>query len=276
MRHEIRFTLEKISHRLIEIEGLVYQQHEPIPLFISLELDRPDLSLNEIKSHEQGWTPAPPGSYWIQPRKNFALKTFFSIPSDWNKNNTALYLPIGIAGDFSHPEALVYLDGKQYASCDRHHQEVILPGEFCDGQEHTLTLTGWTGIGGSTMGDMQNRLKMGSCEMVQIHPETRAFLATARVAAGIAKHLNHQDPAYYHLLTALDEALGLIDLRLPIGTSFYKSIPEAHKCLKEGIKKAGQSLDVDLTAVGHAHIDVAWLWTLGQTAKNRAAHSRMS
>ena len=79
MRHEIRFTLEKISHRLIEIEGLVYQQHEPIPLFISLELDRPDLSLNEIKSHEQGWTPAPPGSYWIQPRKNFALKTFFSI-----------------------------------------------------------------------------------------------------------------------------------------------------------------------------------------------------
>ena len=266
MRHQIRFTLEKISRRLTEIEGLVYQQHQPIPPFLCLELDRPGLSLNEIESLEQGWTPAPPGNYWILPRKNFALKTTFSIPTDWNKNNTiALYLPIGIAGDFSHPEALVYLDGKEYASCDRHHQEVILPGNFCDGQEHALTLTGWTGIGGSTMGDMKNRLKMGFCEVVKIHPETRAFLATARVAAGIAKHLDHQDPAYYKLLTALDEAFLLVDLRLPIEDAFYNSIPEAHEGLKDGIQKAGQALDVDLTAIGHAHIDVAWLWTLGQT-----------
>jgi len=266
MRHQIRFTLEKISRRLIEIEGLVYQQHQPIPPFLCLELDRPGLSLDEFESHEHGWIPAPPGSYWILPRKNFALKTTFSIPSDWNKNNTiALHLPIGIAGDFSHPEALVYLDGKQFASCDRHHQEVILPAEFCDGKEHSLMLTGWTGIGGSTMGDMQNRLKMGFCEVVQIHPETRSFLATARIAAGITKHLSHQDPAYYHLLTALDEALGLVDLRLPIESDFYKSIPEAHDYLKDSIKKAGQALDVDLTAIGHAHIDVAWLWTLEQT-----------
>jgi len=266
MRHEIRFTLEKISRRLTEIEGLVYQQRQPIPHFVYRELDRPGLSLDDIEDQEQGWTPAPPGSYWIVPRKNFALKTSFSIPANWNKNNAiALYLPIGIAGDFSHPEALVYLDGKQYASCDRHHQEVVLSTEFCDGKEHTLTLTGWTGIGGSTMGDMQNRLKMGFCDMVQIHLETRAFLATARVAAGISEHLSHQDPAYFHLLTALDEALGLVDLRLPIGSDFYESIPGAHKILRNGIKEAGQALDVDLTAIGHAHIDVAWLWTLGQT-----------
>lgn len=266
MRHQIRFTLEKISRRLVEIEGLVYQHHKPIPPFLFRELNQPGLPLDEQADFEADWEETPPGSYWGLPRKNFILVTNFSVPTDWIKTGvTALYLPIGIAGDFSHPEALVYLDGKQYASCDRHHQEVILPAEYCDGQEHSLTLTGWTGIGGSTMGDMQNRLKMGSCEVVQIHPETRAFLATARVAAGITKHLSHQDPTYYHLLTALDEALRLVDLRLPIGSDFYKSIPEAHKHLKDIIKKAGQALDVDLTAVGHAHIDVAWLWTLGQT-----------
>ncbi len=266
MRHQIRFTLEKISRRLTEIEGLVYQQHQPIPPFLFRELDKPGLPLDEKADLEANWEETPPGSYWALPRKNFILVSNFFVPVDWKQAGlTALYLPIGIAGDFSHPEALVYLDGKQYASCDRHHQEVILPGEFCDGQEHTLTLTGWTGIGGSTRGDMQNRLKMGSCEVVQIHPGTRAFLATARVAAGITQHLSHQDPAYYHLLTALDEALVLVDLRLPIGGGFYNSIPQAHNHLKNGINKAGQALDVDLTAVGHAHIDVAWLWTLAQT-----------
>ena len=106
---------------------------------------------------------------------------------------------------------------------------------------------------------------MGCCEVVQIHPGTRAFLTSARVAAGIAKHLDQQDPAYYKLLTALDEAFLQVDLRLPIKDDFYNSIPKAHACLKDGIKKAGQALDVDLTAIGHAHIDVAWLWTLGQT-----------
>ena len=212
---------------------------EPIPPFLYRELDRPGLPLDEKADPMADWEEVPPGSYWSLPRKNFILSTNFSVPADWKTTGpTALYLPIGIAGDFSHPEALVYLDGKQYASCDRHHQEVILPAEFCDGQEHSLTLTGWTGIGGSTMGDMQNRLKMGFCEVVQIHPETRAFLATARVAAGITKHLSHQDPAYFHLLTALDEALGLVDLRLPIGNDFYESIPKAHAIFKRRHKES--------------------------------------
>jgi alpha-mannosidase len=33
------------------------------------------------------------------------------------------------------------------------------------------------------------------------------------------------------------------------------------------VNSAGQPLDVDVTAVGHAHIDVAWLWTLDQTRR---------
>ena len=37
--------------------------------------------------------------------------------------------------------------------------------------------------------------------------------------------------------------------------------------LKDGIGAAGESMDVDIVGVGHAHIDVAWLWTLGQTVR---------
>jgi len=277
MRHQIRFTLEKICRRLTEIEGLVYQQNEPIPPFLFRELDQPGLPLDEKVDLEADWEETPPGSYWALPRKNFILVTNFSVPSDWEKTGvTALYLPIGIAGDFSHPEALVFLDGKQYASCDRHHQEVILPGEFCGGQEHSLTLTGWTGIGGMTVGDMTQRLKMGECQVVRVHQETRNFLALARVALGIARHLDHQNPTHHRLLTALDETFKLLDLRLPIGDSFYKSIPLAKKRLKKEIQKAGSALDVDITAAGHAHIDVAWLWTLAQTRqKSRRSFSNV-
>jgi alpha-mannosidase len=82
---------------------------------------------------------------------------------------------------------------------------------------------------------------------------------------GVIEHLDQNDPTRSLLLTALDEAFHHLDLRLPIGDGFYGSIPKALQILKDGKEAAGQSLNLDLTAAGHAHIDVAWLWTLDQT-----------
>jgi len=44
-------------------------------------------------------------------------------------------------------------------------------------------------------------------------------------------------------------------------------VPGALATLKAGIAEAGPALDVSVAAAGHAHIDVAWLWTLGQTRR---------
>jgi alpha-mannosidase len=44
-------------------------------------------------------------------------------------------------------------------------------------------------------------------------------------------------------------------------------VPAAHTALQAGIRQAGPPLAVDLIATGHAHIDVAWLWTLAQTRR---------
>ncbi|RLC75974.1 MAG: hypothetical protein DRJ03_29430 [Chloroflexi bacterium] len=61
--------------------------------------------------------------------KKIRLRTWFRTPPGWSADTpTALYLPIGKAGDFSHPEALAYIDGAPYGACDRHHQEILLLG----------------------------------------------------------------------------------------------------------------------------------------------------
>ena len=267
MRHNIRWTSEKISRRIALIEAQTYILHQDIPPFrycyqndpmgqpaVDPELD--DSSWDVIHQHE----------YWANPRTNFTLRSRFRIQGfDLAVGPIALFLPIGIAGDFSHPEALVYIDGKPYAACDRHHQEVLLADKYCDGEEHTLALHGWTGIGGATVGDMTNRLKMNACKVVQIHQPTRDFVALARVAHGISTQLEDRNPARHHLLTAIDEAFKLVDLRNPIGPNFYGSISTATEKLRDSVEKAGHPLDVNISAIGHAHIDVAWLWTLGQT-----------
>jgi len=269
MRHQIRWTAEKISHRIELIEAQTYRQSIEIAPFRYRYLETPiDAPLVLPDMNDSTWQVIQTHDYWANPRTNFILRTKFTTGKlDLAAGPIALFLPIGIAGDFSHPESLVYIDGEPLAGCDRHHQEIILPEKYCTGKEHVLALHGWTGIGGSTIEEMTNRLKMNSCQVVHIDQPTRDFVVLARIAHGISEQLEERDPAKHHLLTALDEALKLVDLRNPISDRFYKSIPAALKELRTGIEKAGPPLDVEIYAVGHAHLDIAWLWTLGQSRR---------
>ncbi len=269
MLHTTRWTETKITQRLTLIEPLVYRRSEPLPPFHYRALSSPmEPPLAGDEGPEGDWTVIEPNSNWGAPDTNFVLRAEFQVPADWDSDGpVALYLPLGDAGDFVHPEALVYVDGQPFATCDRYHQEIKLPPEWCDGRPHRLDLHGWTGRGGGLGSRAGAQLFMGQCSVVQIDQPARDFIATARVALGIATSVDQNEPARAHLLNALDEAFKILDTREPFGEHFYTSIPAAHAALEQGIKQAGPPLDVDVIATGHAHIDVAWLWPLSQTRR---------
>jgi len=265
--HKIRWTSQKIARLLSIIETLVYRDQQPLEGFRCRFLGSPRENPPIARGlDDSSWALIEPNTYWGHWRTNFVMRGHFQVPSDWDPDApVALYLPLGEAGDFSHPEALAYMDGQPYAACDRHHQEILLPNEYRDGQGHELALHGWTGLGAEwKQGDQSTKLLMRPCAVVQIDQPTRDFIATARVALGVADTLSKNDPAKGHLLNALDEAFKILDTREPFGDRFYHSVPPAHEALLAGISKAGPPMDVDVVATGHAHIDVAWLWTLGQ------------
>lgn len=279
MIHKNRWTVQKIEQRLRLIEPLVYRKRHPLSPFKYAELSSPleaPLVGNDVDDSD--WPTIAPHTYWGKWQTNFVLRGHFQIPSDWDRNsNIALYLPLGEAGDFSHPEVLIYVDGVAYAAGDRHHQEVRLKPEWQDGREHALALHGWTGLGGGMGGVTDGGLLMRQCEVVEIDEPTRAFFAAARVALGAAKTLPDEAPARGQLLHALNEAFIALDTSEPFGEGFYASVPCAHTILKEGVAHAGAPLNVEVIGTGHAHIDVAWLWTLGQTRRKagRTFHTVM-
>lgn len=270
MYHKIRWTAEKIAQRIKLVECLVYRHKSDLPPFrLHIGPDsEPDTPLVDSELDDSAWPVIEPYSYWGSWRSNFTLRTTFQCPVDWSTNAPiALYLPLGESGDFSHPEALAYIDGIPYAGCDRHHQEILLPEQYLDGKPHLLALHGWTGMGGMHIPPSGTKLFMRPCQLVQIDPPTRDFIVTARVALGGATSIDDNHPAKGHLLNTLDEAFKLLDMCEPFGEDFYDSVPVAHEALKTGIDKAGSALDVRVIATGHAHIDVAWLWPLAQTRR---------
>ncbi len=269
MTHKIRWTAEKIAQRLSLIEPLVYRRRQLLAPFryicLSDPLESPPIGL---EVDDRDWIEVNPYTYWGARATNFALRGHFQIPDDWDPTTpVALYLPLTKATDVTYPEALVYVDGAAYAACDRNHSEILLATDWSDGQFHQLALHGW--IGSLALGPVEKLAQplMHPCALVQIDQPTRDFIAAARVALDVANNLDENEPAKGHLLNTLDAAFKLLDIREPIGEAFYACIASAHAALRAGIRQAGPPLDVDIVAAGHSHIDVAWLWTLGQTRR---------
>jgi alpha-mannosidase len=269
MYHAQRWTLDKIRQRLALISPLVYIKTAPLPGFRYKELDGP-LAPPPIAPDvdDSKWTEIGATDYWGFWMQDFVLRTTFTIPDDWDRAAPlALYLPLGEAGDFSHPEALAYIDGSAYAAADRHHQEILLKPDWADGQPHSLALRGWTGLGGAASGDFFTKLYMRQCQVVQIHQPTRDFITLARVAHETAANLDEHNPARSGILNALNDAFNRLETRSVeiFPDTFYASVAAASEALKAGLAKAGAPMDAVIHATGHAHIDVGWLWTLGQT-----------
>ena len=271
MKHNIRWTPQKIESRLRLIQNLEYRRKNPITAFRYKTLPDPDTPPPlGADIDDSDWQIIEANTYWGTWFTDFIMRTEFTVPDDWDANApVVLHLPLGEAGDFSHPETLAYIDGQAYASADRHHHEILLPEGVKDGKVHRLELHGWTGLGGWQRDpDSKTKLYMRECSVAEVHQETRDFIARTRVALELARLLPEENPVKGRLLNALDAAFMVLDTRDPLGEdAFYDSVPAALETLQNGLDTSGSPMDVDIVGIGHAHIDVAWLWTLGHTRR---------
>lgn len=266
MIHDTRMTLEKIANRLSLIEPLVYRSRWNLPPFLYKMYPEGAIKLpiTDIED-EASWQSVAGYRYWGFWNSEFVMVNEFALPAEFQgRTGLALYLPFGESGDFNHPEALAYVNGRSFAACDRNHQELLLPADWQDGAAHLLVLHGWTGLGGK-VGAEPTKLFMRPCQLVQIDQPTRDFVALVRIALGVARNLGDDEPARAWILNALDDAFKVLDTSEPLDDKFYASVLPAKAVLDAGIKKAGAAKEVNIYATGHAHIDVAWLWPLAQT-----------
>lgn len=67
---------------------------------------------------------------------------------------------------------------------------------------------------------------------------------------------------YENLIAALDRAMLCIDWD---GETFYESVDDAHKVLMTELDRLEKHTNITVNAIGHTHIDVAWLWRLKHT-----------
>jgi len=271
MSHRLRLTAEKIAQRLRLIAPHVARARVPIEQFVMETL--PDASATadptvfacEAPGERLEWN-----SYWGEQNLHFVLRSRFTVPRGWR--NAALHLPLGVAGDiFTHPEALLYIDGKAQASADRYHHTVELPTDLADGQPHDLLLHGWTGLTGWPPDPTdRSKLFMKQCSVIDIDRALQGFITMAETALDMCGELGDNRPEKHAILSALDAAFLALDTRDPMQDAFRASVAPATEKLMAGLERAGPPLDVTLHGIGHAHMDVAYLWPIAQIRQKNA------
>jgi len=277
MSHRWPFTAEKIATRLELIAPYIHRKRHALPEFKMRPL--PGAVVNPpISDDLTDWDTVPHNSYWGHADLNFIMACDLQIPKGWHPDRIALHFPLGVLGDiFNHPEALVLVDGAPIGSADRYHHTLPLAPEIADGRTHILTLHGWTGLAGWPPDpDCKAKLFMGTPAIIERDPTLLGFYHLAETTLDTCRALDAQTPISANLLAALDRAFLVLDTRDPIGETLYESAPHALASLKRDLEKIGAPLDVTLHGIGHAHMDIAYLWPISQIRlKNARTYSNV-
>lgn len=132
------------------------------------------------------------------------------------------------------------------------------------GRKLELTFRLWSGLeGGGIPRELVHELKCAQLGWLDEKTDDLYYLADM-VLKTVAQ-LHEDDPVRHSLQTNLDRALHCIDWSEPGSTAFYESVAQADEMLNEKLAEMGKHSDINVSAVGHTHIDTAWLWRLKHT-----------
>lgn len=264
------WTEEKLALRLKELEG--YRYREVITLDEWLVAEDQEGDNGSYPSILAGDKKLRIGDYWTGSDVYLWLHKKITVPAAWQGQRVVGLFDFGRTGGGNNSgfESLLFLDGKPYQGVDSNHQEVFLEGDAA-GRELDFTFRLWSGLNGDgQLIAQEHRIKQA--ELAYLDESTDNLYYTGRAALDTYKQLADSQIEKHELLMALNRSFNKLDWSRPGSADFYASVQEAEKSLQEALALLEQQHPVTVTAIGHTHIDVAWLWRLTHT-REKAARS---
>ena len=198
------------------------------------------------------------------------LCTKISIPESFGDENVLGIFDFGVpmgTGNNSNFESLLYVNGKPYQGVDGNHKEVFFNLKET-GRELELSFRIWSGLnGGGRPREMTMSIDRAEFGVLDTAADDFYYLAMAALETHELLDENNEYKSY--ILNQLVEAFRLVDFTNKNSEAYYKSLQTALDYLRDRLKGQGKP-GVNVTMLGHTHIDVAWLWRLRHTREKTA------
>lgn len=198
---------------------------------------------------------------WENTDEHRWYRTGFQIPQEMDQKHVEFRVRAGGLThdwDATNPQMLFYLNGKIQQAIDINHREVtvsfcVKAGDFYEAAFYAYS--------GSEPGNL-----MLHTELIVIDDLVDKVYYDFYVPTESARVLEHADAENRRrILLKLAPAAEALDLRKPYSDTFYESLRKADEILENEFYTE-ERMDVPtVNAIGHTHIDIAWLWTVAQT-----------
>lgn len=242
---------DALTDALVKLQGNL-----TVPL-AAWKVHQPDVPGGEKPDfNDAGWQAAPPEYTWHGPNTSVWFRTRITIPAQVNglpTNNAPLRLQIWVDDDGD-----VYVNGKFREHFHWDEGNVTIAEHVQPGQTYTIAVRGINGPGDGTL--HYARLSYGVFESL---PGYQDFLQEADFVSRLVPTV--PAPQQATLRATLSKAEGQVNqdaLRQRNLPALSASLLKAHGTLMT-LKSLTRQYQVFY--VGHAHIDMNWLWTWPET-----------
>ncbi|MCL6458938.1 MAG: alpha-mannosidase, partial [Gorillibacterium sp.] len=241
---------EKYNITISELDCVAYVTQEPVPFSDRLSGEKKVLRI---------------GDHWgdLFDCAWFCFST--KLPEEYAREELALLIDVsgeGLVYDQHDGPVLGLTNGSiayEYGSIRKH----VLPLELCTISDGNLQV--WVDAGCNDLfGHYIDSGDLKEAYLVRRLPHMRAFYYDFFVLRDALNNLGADTPRYAAILKALNDSINII-------YDFTEAEALAARLvLKKEIEKKGGDPSLTITAIGHAHVDLAWLWPIRETVRKGA------
>ncbi len=202
---------------------------------------------------ESGWQPM---SCFFRPEEHFWLHSSFTTPASRDGKRYLLCVETTTSGwDATNPQGLIYLNGYMAQGLDTNHTRTFLDAD----KDYDLHIYFYTGALSHPI--------VPSLQVLEQDINIDKLYWDFKVPLDTLDLLNENTSEYQDMLSLLNQAADLLDLRAPESSTYYASIKHASDFLDREFYHGlctpeGKPV---VHAIGHTHIDVEWRWARAQT-----------
>jgi alpha-mannosidase len=256
------FEIERVERIVKDLEKAIYTDFEPILRYKVCEGKFEGGNHKDLK--DKNWNEYVTGSLWGGYDKHQWFRATVKIPDRFVGKNVVFRITTGREGlwDATNPQFLLYIDGKLIQGLDVNHREVVLTECAEEDKEYSIAFLGYSGL-------IDSKITI-TTELSVLDKKIEDIFYNLNVPLSVARLLENNDDNKGRILSKLGKAIDMLDLRKIYSYEFYQSIAFANDYIqKEFYSNVNYNCPV-VTAIGHTHIDIAWLWTISQTKEKTA------
>lgn len=267
------YGLDKRVNRLIEeLSGVLY---EKIDCNVPIKIRDGKITFPcDIDKISDGYRTFENGAIFAENVfDNYSLFKFsVELPMVLDNEDLFLHVHTNQGGhNMLKPQMLLYVGDKAVQGLDTNHEYVRITD--MQGRKKEFFVYAFSGL--------QTKTPFGGPELnVELKTDigVRFFVSIEKRNKTLAEYVWNVRTAYTHLLffdeksseykkmlLAINESLSLVDMRDVKGHRFFESLRKANDYIKKELYEKEYDGSGNATAIGHTHIDLAWLWRYSHT-----------